>query len=103
MTRPQGDVLTEYLEIIPLLRPGVFIHIHDIFTPHDYPVERVMDEKKFWNEQYLIEMMLIYSDRFRVVASLNHLKHSQFDELKNVCPTLQKDSEPGSIYLQVVG
>lgn len=44
-----------------------------------------------------------YLDRFRVVASLNHLKYSQFDELKNVCPTLQKDSEPGSIYLQVVG
>lgn len=103
MIRPQGDVLTEYLEIIPLLSPGVFIHIHDIFTPHDYPVEWVMGEKKFWNEQYLVEMMLIHSDRFKVIASLNHLKHSKFAELKNICPNLQQDSEPGSIYLQVVG
>ena len=34
---PQGDVLFEYLEILPVLNPGVIIHIHDIFTPKDYP------------------------------------------------------------------
>ena len=26
MIRPQGDVLKEYLEIIPVLKPGVFVH-----------------------------------------------------------------------------
>ena len=31
--RPQGDVLYEYLEILPILNSGVLIHIHDIFTP----------------------------------------------------------------------
>lgn len=34
--RPQGDVLKEYLEIIPRLKSGVMIHVHDIFTPRDY-------------------------------------------------------------------
>ncbi|MBK9737009.1 MAG: class I SAM-dependent methyltransferase [Saprospiraceae bacterium] len=35
--RPQGDVLFEYLEILPILKSGVLVHIHDIFTPEDYP------------------------------------------------------------------
>ena len=58
MIRPQGDVLCEYLEILPTLRPGVLVHIHDIFTPRDYPDEWLIDEVKLWNEQYLLEAFL---------------------------------------------
>lgn len=36
MIRPQGDVLFECFEVLPILKPGIFIHIHDIFTPKDY-------------------------------------------------------------------
>jgi hypothetical protein len=31
--RPQGDVLLEYLEILPQLNSSVLIHVHDICTP----------------------------------------------------------------------
>jgi len=33
--RPQGDVLYEFLQILPILSSGVIVHIHDIFTPKD--------------------------------------------------------------------
>ena len=36
MIRPQGDVLFE-LSLLPTLAPGVIVHVHDIFTPRDYP------------------------------------------------------------------
>jgi hypothetical protein len=55
MIRPQGDVLFEYLEILPILQSGVLIHIHDIFTPKDYLEEWLSQEVRFWNEQYLLE------------------------------------------------
>ena len=35
--KPQGDLLKIFLEIFPKLKKGVIIHIHDIFTPKDYP------------------------------------------------------------------
>ncbi|MDH3326197.1 MAG: class I SAM-dependent methyltransferase, partial [Gammaproteobacteria bacterium] len=35
--RPVGDVLTEYLSILPTLNKGVIVHIHDIFSPRHYP------------------------------------------------------------------
>ncbi len=32
-----GDVLFEVLFILPLLKPGVFVHLHGIYLPYDYP------------------------------------------------------------------
>jgi hypothetical protein len=101
MIRPQGDVLKEYLEIFPRLASGVYIHIHDIFTPKDYPSIWVVDEVQFWNEQYLLEALLSNTDRYEVVAALNHLKHHQYEAFRAVCPYLTPEQEPGSFYLRV--
>lgn len=100
--RPQGDVLKEYLEIFPRLASGVYIHIHDIFTPKDYLQKWATDDVKFWNEQYLLEALLSNSGRYEVVAALNYLKHNHFQNLKRVCPYLTDDREPGSFYIRVL-
>jgi predicted O-methyltransferase YrrM len=73
--RPQGDVLFEYLEILPILKPGVLIHIHDIFTPKDYPTDWIHKNVYLWNEQYLLEAFLSFNPEFKIVGALNFLKH----------------------------
>jgi hypothetical protein len=103
MIRPQGDVLQEYLAIIPSLRPGVYVHVHDVFTPRDYLEEWVAGDVLFWNEQYLMEALLSGSSRYRVVAAINFLKRHNYEALKRVCPYLDEQREPGSFYFQVVG
>jgi predicted O-methyltransferase YrrM len=100
--RPQGDVLVEYLEILPLLQPGVIVHIHDIFSPRDYPREWVIDRLRMWNEQYLVEAFLTQNESWQVIGALNLLHHSHFEALKRVCPYLTPDREPGSLYIQKV-
>ena len=99
--RPQGDVLKEYLEIIPRLKSGVIIHVHDIFTPRDYLDEWIKENVWFWNEQYLLECLLSNTQRYEILAALNFLKHSNYSKLKKVCPYLDKNREPGSIYFKV--
>jgi len=99
--RPQGDVLKEYLEIIPLLKSGVMIHVHDIFTPRDYLDQWIREDVLFWNEQYLLECLLSNTQRYEILAALNFLKHSNYSKLKKVCPYLDKNCEPGSIYFRV--
>jgi hypothetical protein len=99
MIRPQGDVLYEYLEILPILKNGVIIHVHDIFSPRDYLSQWVIDKNYFWNEQYLLEAFLSDNSRFKVIGALNLLKHDHYDELKAKCLHLTKDREPGSFYL----
>jgi len=99
--RPQGDVVTEYLYILPRLASGVFVHVHDVFTPRDYRAGWVVDEVRLWNEQYLMEGVLGNADRYEVVAALNYLKHDHFAALKRVCPHLGPMTEPGSFYFRV--
>lgn len=101
--RPQGDVLTEYLEILPTLRPGVIVHVHDIFTPRDYPRAWVLETMRLWNEQYLLEAFLTENRAWQILAALNLLKHRHYDALKRVCPFLTPEREPGSFYLQKLG
>jgi len=99
--RPQGDVLKEYLEIFPRLAPGVYIHIHDIFTPKDYLPEWIERDVRLWNEQYLLEALLTNSYRYEVIGALNFLKHNHGAALGAVCPYLTPDREPGSFYIRV--
>jgi hypothetical protein len=98
--KPQGDVVTEYLEILPMLRPGVIVHIHDVFSPRDYPSEWIIDKLLLWNEQYLLEAFLTHNDKWDILAALNLLKHREYEALQRVCPYLTGKREPGSIYIQ---
>jgi Methyltransferase domain len=98
--RPQGDVLTEYLEILPKLNSGVIVHIHDIFSPRDYPASWVMEQLLLWNEQYLLEAFLTENRNWSIIGALNLLKHRHFEALQRVCPYLTQDREPGSFYMR---
>jgi len=101
MIRPQGDVLFEYLELLPSLPSGVFVHIHDIFTPRDYPEQWVRTNVRMWNEQYLLEALISNSDRYEIVAALNYLKHAEYVQLATVCPYMTSESQPASFYIRV--
>lgn len=98
--RPQGDVLYEYLELLPTLRKGVIVHIHDIFTPRDYLSRWVKDEIKFWNEQYLLEAFLTENRSWEILGACNFLHHNHFDQLKRIAPYVTPDREPGSFYIR---
>lgn len=99
--RPQGDVLKIFLEIIPKLKKGVIVHIHDIFTPKDYPDKWIVKENKFWNEQYLVEALMMNKDKYEIYLMLNYLKNNTYNKLKKVCPYLKKNYEPSSLYLKI--
>jgi predicted O-methyltransferase YrrM len=102
--RPQGDVLLEYLEILPLLNQGVLIHVHDIFTPKDYLEEFVFTCHYMWNEQYLLEALLTNTNSFKIIGSVNYLRHHYFDELADKCPILKQQPyrEPGSFWMMKI-
>lgn len=101
MIRPFGDVLRIYLEILPILKSGVMVHIHDIRTPKNYSNRWLVNENKFWNEQYLVESFMMNKNRYEIFLLLNYLKNKEFLDLKNKCPYLLESSDPGSLYLKI--
>jgi hypothetical protein len=66
-----GDVCREFLEILPRLKRDVWVHVHDIFFPRDYPASWLIDRRWAFNEQYLLEAFLSFNQSFAVRAS-NH-------------------------------
>ena len=99
--KPQGDIIKIFLEILPKLKPGVIVHIHDIFSPRDYPENWLKVENRFFNEQYLLEGILDNSSKYKIMLSLNLLKHDFYSEIKKVCPFLDDKSEPSSFYIVI--
>ncbi len=73
--RPQGDVLFLFQQVVPRLASGVWVHVHDIFTPRDYPAHWIFDKMLLWNEQYLLETLLV-NPRYEVLLPVNHLFRS---------------------------
>ena len=100
--RPGGDVLFEYLQLLPTLKQGVIVHVHDIFSPRNYLDRWLRDNVLFWNEQYLLEAFLTHNASWEVIGSLNYLHHNHYEKFKKVCPFLTQDREPGSFYLQKI-
>ncbi len=51
-----SDATTMFLDVIPRLKPGVLVAIHDITLPYDYPTEWV---NRFYSEQYLLAAYIL--------------------------------------------
>ncbi len=98
--RPQGDVVIIYLQILPSLKKGVIVHSHDIFSPKDYLEKWILEDIRFWNEQYLLEAFLTSNTKWKIIGALNFLHHHYYEKLKAKCPYLTKNREPGSFYIQ---
>ena len=101
-----SDVKFLFEFIYPCLDVGVILHIHDIFTPFDYPIDWMTKEKRFWNEQYFLESFLSYNRNFRIEAAVHYLaRDGAVDRLlsnRNLGPDVVR-REGASLYLTRTG
>lgn len=51
-----SDVTVFFIDVLPLLKPGVIVHVHDVSLPYDYPDSF---KTRYWNEQYLLAVYLM--------------------------------------------
>jgi hypothetical protein len=84
------------LEALPLVRPGVWVHFHDVFLPYEYP---------FWlywlqipNEQYVLHALLMESS-WQVKLALAALFVDRHDDLVRLIPSL-REKVPGKPELE---
>lgn len=84
-----SDVVYEYLSILPNLAPGVLVHVHDIFTPFEYPRGWIEDECFFWNEQYLLEAFLSFNEKFEVIMPLYAISQTYPQRFNEVIPSYE--------------
>ena len=62
-----SDVNYLFFEVLPRLKPGVLVHVHDTFLPDEDPKVWVIDQGRNWNEQYLVRAFLQFNPTWELV------------------------------------
>ncbi len=66
-----SDVTVFMIDVLPMIKPGVIVHVHDITLPWDYPD---MFAPWYWNEQYLLAVYLMQGrHRIKPLAPTSYL------------------------------
>jgi SAM-dependent methyltransferase/predicted O-methyltransferase YrrM len=96
-----GDVVWIFHEILPRLAVGVYVHIHDVFLPGDYP-EPWVNEGWGWNESYLVRSFLSYNGSFEVVWGSQYMTQLHPEVLSAIFPELHRyaDRAGASLWLR---
>jgi hypothetical protein len=83
-----GDVNYLFLEVLPRLKPGVIVHVHDVVLPFEYPREWVIEKLRFWTEQYLLQAFLTFNSGFEVLMANYYISNFHEHDVKVAFPTL---------------
>jgi predicted O-methyltransferase YrrM len=97
VSKVNSDVNYLYFEVLPALKPGVLIHVHDIFYPFRYP-EKWIYAGWAWNEAYLLRALLMYSQAFQIRMCNTLLYRFHADRIRALMPRALNGG--GSIWIE---
>lgn len=97
VSKTGSDVNMLLFEILPMLKPGVFIHFHDVFHPFVYPKNWEFAGRN-WNETYILRAFLMHNQQYRIVLFASYL-HQMHSEAFTEMPLCNKNNG-GNIWLQ---
>jgi predicted O-methyltransferase YrrM len=91
-------------EVLPRLKPGVFVHFHDVFYPFEYPSEWLM-EGRYWNENYFLRAFLLHNTEWKITFFTTYIQHIFGDLLQAKMPFCSRNTAGGlciggSLYIQ---
>ena len=97
-----GSDVNDYLfRILPTLRSGVYVHIHDIPYPFEYSSAWIVDENRSWNEAYVLHAFLQYNSAFRIVFWNHFVKRKMESAVREALPKFLRNCGAG-IWLERV-
>jgi hypothetical protein len=98
VTKFMSDVNHYVFEILPRIKSGVFVHIHDIGFPFEYPKE-MLEEGRSWNEAYLLRAFLMYNKAFEIEYWSAYASHFQGEYVFKEMP-LCRQMPGGSFWMR---
>jgi len=97
--RTGGDVTFLFLEIMPQLKPGVIVHIHDIFLPFDYP-KHFVEMRIGWTEQYLLHAFLAYNRNYEILWPAYYMWQENRKAVLDSIPVRVIKRDPSSFWIK---
>jgi hypothetical protein len=106
-----SDVAFLFLEVLPRIKPGVFVHIHDVHFPYNtpYPADTWLFGERwpvYWNEVMVVQTFLTFNKAFEVLLSTPLVRHHDEEFLTqrfgDYVPLAQDPNPPSSLWLRRV-
>ncbi len=67
------DTVRFFLEILPMIAPGVLIQVHDIFLPDEYGKAY---DRRGYSEQYMLAAALLFSTEMEILLPVSYLSQT---------------------------
>jgi predicted O-methyltransferase YrrM len=97
--KPGSDVNRVMLEVLPELRRGVLVHVHDVFLPYEYP-RAFFENHCHWQEQYLLQALLTENPNFEVLFPSAAVARERPDLISGLMPQHQPPFGPGAFWIR---
>lgn len=81
-----SDVHRLFFDVLPVLQPGVYVHIHDVSATLEYPREWFA-EGRAWNEQYLLHAFLMFNRAFEIALFTSWLRSAHPELVAELMPS----------------
>lgn len=81
-----SDVCFEMFEILPSLKRGVLVHIHDMLWPFEYYRSWVVDDNRSWNEIYAYRALLMNNPNWEIVMFISYLEWFEWSLISSTWP-----------------
>jgi predicted O-methyltransferase YrrM len=94
-----SDVNFLFSEVMPSLADGVYVHVHDISYPFEYPRSWFTERRWAWNEAYLLRAFLQFNTCFKIVAWVPFINRTMSKFVADKMPLCQNDPG-GSFWMQ---
>ena len=104
-----SDVAYLFLEVLPRLKPGVLVHIHDVPFPYNvpYPATTWLFGERwpvYWNEAMVVQTFLAFNSAFAVLLSTPMIRHDDEEFLRKLfadyVPVADDPNPPSSLWLR---
>jgi hypothetical protein len=99
VSKVNSDVNYLFFEIFPRLKKGVYIHLHDIFYPFEYPKDWILKKGMVWNELYLLRAFLQNNNKYFIQYFHNMMEKKYMDMIMKKWP-LKTSIHGGSIWMR---
>ena len=95
-----SDVNRVVLDVLPVLAPGVIVHVHDIYLPYEYPIHFFTELGFSWAEQYLLQAFLCLNDDFEILFGNAVLARERREEIRALVPSVAGSARPSAFWLR---
>ena len=104
-----SDVAYLFLEVLPRVKPGVLVHIHDVPFPYNvpFPADTWLFGERwpvYWNEAMVVQSFLAFNSAFEILLSTPLIRHADegflTSRFADYVPLAEDPNPPSSLWLR---